>query len=155
MIKGTCDPPKLLDLLENFILFQEAAGGSIKIFAKNYQYLGVNRVISQVQNLKQNQGRLGVFWHTQGAGKSFSIIFFSQKVLRKIPGNYTFVGVTDREELDDQIYKNFANAGVVIESEKTARASSVEHLSRLLQEGSSLFLHIITKVPYRKRADLP
>jgi len=56
LIKGTCDPPKLLDLLENFILFQEAAGGSIKIFAKNYQYLGVNRVISQVQNLKQNQG---------------------------------------------------------------------------------------------------
>lgn len=134
LINGTCDPKKLLDLLENFMLFREVAGGSIKILAMNHQYLGVNRVIKQVQNIKENKGRLGVFWHTQGSGKSFSMIFFSQKVLRKIPGNYIFVIVTDREELDDQIYKIFAGVGVVTESEKTVRANSAEHLKQLLQK---------------------
>jgi type I restriction enzyme R subunit len=94
MIRGTCDPGKLLDLTENFILFHEVAGGTNKILAKNHQYLGVNNAIHAVQNIQQNQGRLGVFWHTQGSGKSFSMIFFSQKVQRKLPGNYTFVIVT-------------------------------------------------------------
>jgi len=85
MIRGTCDPGKLLDLTENFILFHEVAGGTNKILAKNHQYLGVNNAIHAVQNIQQNQGRLGVFWHTQGSGKSFSMIFFSQKVQRKLP----------------------------------------------------------------------
>ena len=61
-----------------------------------------------MQNIRENQGKLGVFWHTQGSGKSYSMVFFAQKVLRKLPGNWTFVVVTDRHDLDDQIYKNFA-----------------------------------------------
>jgi len=145
MIRGTCDPGKLLDLAENFILFHEVAGGTNKILAKNHQYLGVNNAIHAVQNIQQNQGRLGVFWHTQGSGKSFSMIFFSQKVQRKLPGNYTFVIVTDRDDLDDQIYKNFANSGAVTESEKTVRASSAEHLKRLLQEDHRYIFTLIQK----------
>ena len=91
--------------------------------AKNHQFLGVNNAINAVTHLKQNQGRLGVFWHTQGSGKSFSMVFFAQKVLRKLPGNWTFVVVTDRDELDGQIYKNFASVGAVTEAEE--RVASV------------------------------
>lgn len=145
MIRGTCDPQKLLDLAENFILFHEEAGGTNKILAKNHQYLGVNNAIHTVQNIQENQGRLGVFWHTQGSGKSFSMIFFSQKVLRKLPGDYTFVIVTDRDDLDDQIYKNFANAGVVTEPEKTVRAANAEHLKQLLREDHRYIFTLIQK----------
>ena len=145
MIRGTCHPPKLLDLAENFILYSDLAGGTNKILAKNHQYLGVNSAVRAVQNIRDNQGRLGVFWHTQGSGKSFSMIFFSQKVLRKLPGDYTFVIVTDRDDLDDQIYKNFANAGVVTEAEKTVRASSAEHLKQLLREDHRYVFTLIQK----------
>ena len=145
MILGTCHPQKLLDLAENFILYSELAGGTNKILAKNHQYLGVNSAVRAVRNIRENQGRLGVFWHTQGSGKSFSMIFFSQKVLRKLPGDYTFVIVTDRDDLDDQIYKNFASAGVVTEAEKTVRASSAEHLKRLLREDHRYVFTLIQK----------
>ncbi|VVB71155.1 Uncharacterised protein [uncultured archaeon] len=121
------------------------AGGTNKILAKNHQSLGVNTAIHAVQNIKENQGRLGVFWHTQGSGKSFSMIFFSQKVLRKLPGDYTFVIITDRDDLDDQIYKNFANSGVVTEREKTVRARSAEHLKQLLQEDHRYIFTLIQK----------
>ena len=85
IIKGTCAKDKLLDLVESFILFQDIGGKQIKILAKNHQYLGVNNAIEQFKNINENKGRLGVFWHTQGSGKSFSMIFFSQKILRKSP----------------------------------------------------------------------
>ena len=69
------------------------------------------------QRGKQGSGRAGVFWQTQGSGKSFSMVFFAQKVLRKVPGNWTFVVVTDRVELDDQIAKTFKATGAVSQDE--------------------------------------
>ena len=90
-------------------------------------------------------GRLGVFWHTQGSGKSFSMVFFSQKILRKLPGNWTFVIVTDRDDLDDQIYKNFVRCGAVTEPEKTVRAQSSEHLKQLLSENHRYVFTLIQK----------
>lgn len=131
MIRGVCDPVRLLDLVENFTLF-EAKGETNKLLAKNHQFLGVNKAITAAQQIKSNQGKLGVFWHTQGSGKSYSMVFFSQKVLRKVPGNWTFLIVTDREELDGQIYRNFASTGAVIEEEHRVRAQSAEHLKQLL-----------------------
>ena len=89
------------------------------------------------------KGRLGVFWHTQGSGKSFSMIFFSQKILRKFKGNYTFVIVTDRKELDEQIYKNFLSVGAVTEEE--VHAESGEHLKRLLSEDHRNIFTLIHK----------
>jgi type I restriction enzyme R subunit len=89
--------------------------------------------------------KLGVFWHTQGSGKSFSMVFFSQKILRKLPGNWTFVIVTDRDDLDDQIYKNFARCGAVTEPEKTVRAQSSEHLRQLLSENHRYVFTLIQK----------
>jgi type I restriction enzyme R subunit len=143
MIRGTCDKEKLLDLVENFALFEEASGGLLKKVAKNHQYLGVNNAISALKAMERNQGKLGVFWHTQGSGKSISMIFFAQKVLRKLPGNWTFVIVTDRQDLDEQIYKNFANTGAV--TEKEAHAESGKDLQRLLREDHRYVFTLIQK----------
>lgn len=133
LIKGTCEPARLLDLVENFILFMEVPGGQIKIVAKNHQYLGVNNAIEALQDLGENRGRLGVFWHTQGSGKSISMIFFAQKVLRNIPGNWSFLIVTDRDDLDTQIYGNFAAAAAITEPEESVHAKSRAHLQELLR----------------------
>ena len=140
MIRGVCEPSRLLDLVENFILYSEAEGETAKLIAKNHQYLGVNRAIEATEKIKDNQGKLGVFWHTQGSGKSFSMVFFSQKVLRKLPGNWTFVIITDREDLDGQIYRNFTSTGAVLEDEQSVRAQSAEHLKRLLNAEDHRYL---------------
>jgi len=160
-IRGTCEKTRMLDLVENFILFTDVRGGLVKLLAKYHQYLGVNNSIEAVQQIKENQGRLGVFWHTQGSGKSYSMMFFSQKVLRKIPGNWTFLVVTDRQDLDDQIYKTFAAAGAVTEPENAIRASSGEHLKRLLREDHRYIFTMIHKFhvergkTYPKLSDRP
>jgi type I restriction enzyme R subunit len=150
MIRGTCDKTKLLDIVENFTLFSEEQGGLIKLVAKNHQYLGVNNCLEAVQNIRENQGKLGVFWHTQGSGKSFSMQFFSQKVHRKITGNWTFVIITDRDDLDDQIYKNFAKTGAVTEPEKEVRANSAKHLEQLLTEDHRYVFTLIQKFRTKK-----
>lgn len=142
-IRGTCQPERLLDIVENFTAFEEVRGGLAKKVAKNHQYLGVNRAIAALANLGENQGRLGVFWHTQGSGKSLSMIFFSQKILRTVPGNWTFLVVTDRKELDTQIYKTFAACGAVTETE--AHATSGENLRQLLGEDHRYVFTLIHK----------
>ena len=144
MLRGLCDHERLLDVIENFTLFMEAQGGLIKLIAKNHQYLGANNAIRALQGIESNRGKLGVFWHTQGSGKSVSMIFFAQKVLRKIPGNWSFVLVTDRVELDNQLYKNFAGCnGVLIGKE--VHADSVVHLRGLLSEDHRYIFTLIHK----------
>ncbi len=144
ILHALCTPDRLLDVVENFILFMEVQGGLIKILAKNHQYLGVNRTISALDRIEDNHGKLGVFWHTQGSGKSISMLFFAQKVLRKVPGNWTFVVVTDRKELDDQIYKTFASTvGVLTQQE--VHAESVVHLRQLLREDHRYIFTLIHK----------
>jgi type I restriction enzyme R subunit len=155
MIRGTCDKTKLLDIVENFTLFSEEQGGLIKLVAKNHQYLGVNSCLEAVQNIRENQGKLGVFWHTQGSGKSFSMQFFSQKVHRTVEGNWTFVIITDRDDLDDQIYKNFAKTGAVTEPEKEVRAKSGEHLKQLLTEDHRYVFTLIQKFRTKKGEQYP
>lgn len=106
-MKGVCLKKHLLDIFENFTLFDESGGQAIKILARNHQFLGVNKAVEAVINRKALAGKLGVFWHTQGSGKSYSIVCFSRKIHRKLGGNYTFLVLTDREDLDTQIYKTF------------------------------------------------
>ena len=144
ILKGICDHRRLLDIIENFTLFMEVQGGLIKLIGKNHQYLGVNNAIDALRGIGSNQGKLGVFWHTQGSGKSISMIFFAQKVLRKIPGGWRFVIVTDRKELDNQIYKNFADCrGVVAQQE--IHAENVSHLRQLLSEDHRYIFTLIQK----------
>ncbi|WP_065761812.1 type I restriction endonuclease subunit R [Pseudomonas defluvii] len=151
-IRGIAEPKRLLDIVENFTVFEEVTGGIVKKIAKNHQYLGVNKAIAEVWRTKDRPkdqaGRLGVFWHTQGSGKSLSMVFFAQKILRKIPGNWTFLIVTDRNELDDQIYKTFAATGAVGEVE--AHASSGAHLKQLLTEDHRYVFTLIQKFGTKK-----
>ena len=139
MIRGTCDKEKLLDILENFVLYKDDA---IKVIPKNHQYLGVNQSIEAVYDIDNRSGKLGVFWHTQGSGKSFSMVFFTQKILRKIPGNWTFVIVTDRTDLDDQIYRTFGSVGAINEN---CQADSCEGLRQLLKEDHRMVFTLIQK----------
>ncbi|MBP1466239.1 type I restriction endonuclease subunit R [Candidatus Chloroploca sp. M-50] len=144
-VRATCAPERLLDLVENFTLFEETRGGLVKLIARNHQYLGVNNAIAAVRDLGANQGRLGVFWHTQGSGKSYSMVFFAQKILRALPGNWTFLVVTDRLDLDEQIYKNFARVGAVTEPEESVRAGDGVHLRQLLREDHRYLFTLIQK----------
>ena len=150
VIKGTCEPSRLLDIVENFTLFDQSRGERIKAVARYFQLLGVNKSVRQIQNRKDNNGRLGVFWHTQGSGKSYSMIFLSQKVMRKLEGNYTFVLITDRDDLDGQLYQNFANCGAVYEPENNVHAKSIAHLRDLLQEDHRHIFTLIQKFGTRE-----
>ena len=146
-LRGLCDRTRLLDIIENFTVFEETKGGLVKKIAQNHQYLGVNRAIAKMMELKQadpdGAKRLGVFWHTQGSGKSLSMVFFTEKVHRKLAGNWTFVIVTDREELDDQISKTFKAVGAV--STVAARATSRAHLQQLLTQDERYVFTLIQK----------
>jgi type I restriction enzyme R subunit len=147
MIRGTCDRTRLLDLVENFTLFSEHRAGLVKIIGQNHQFLGVNNAIrSMLEARKLGHGRGGVFWQTQGSGKSFSMVFFAQKVLRKLAGNWTFVVTTDRVELDDQIAKTFKATGAVSEAEgDECHAASGAHLRELLRGNHRYVFTLIHK----------
>ena len=147
MLRGTCDRARLLDLVENFTLFSEHKEGLVKVIAQNHQFLGVNNAIaSMLEARKLGHGRGGVFWQTQGSGKSFSMVFFSQKVLRKLAGDWTFVVVTDRIELDGQIAKTFKTVGAVSETEgDQCHAQSGAHLQELLRGNHRYVFTLIHK----------
>lgn len=205
LLDGMLAKEKLLDIVENFILFDESrAGGLRKIVARNHQVLGVNNAVASVQRQEElkrefppekrileyrapvkrqldevaergsasfdieeitlpkhahpDLGRLGVFWHTQGSGKSYSMAFFSEKVRRTVPGNFTFVVMTDREDLDDQIWRTFVGCGIT--DEKSPRAGSGQTLKKLLQENHRYVFSLIHKFnqpveePYSERDDI-
>jgi len=141
VLRGTCDKTRLLDIIENFTLFVKKKE-TTKIVAKYHQYLGVNEALAGVQHIEELHGKLGVYWHTQGSGKSFSMIFFSQKIFRKIQGNWTFVVITDRRDLDDQIYKTFNAAGILTQE---CQADSGAELKQLLREDHRFVFTLIHK----------
>lgn len=147
MLRGVAEPGRLLDLLENFAIFSEHKTGYVKILAQNHQFLGVNNAIgSMLQARSAGHGRAGVFWQTQGSGKSLAMVFFAQKVLRRVPGNWTFVVVTDRTELDDQIARTFKETGAVSEADsKSCHAGSGAHLRQLLTENHRYVFTLIHK----------
>ena len=153
LLKGVCDKRNFLDLVENFILFDDSSGETRKILARNHQFLGVNRAVEAVRDREARNRQLGVFWHTQGAGKSYSMVMFARKVHRRIGGNFTFLVLTDRQDLDRQIYKTFAGCGVVDEEGDPCRASSGDHLRQLLGEHKSHVFSLIQKFNERVPED--
>jgi type I restriction enzyme R subunit len=145
MLRGLCEPSRLLDLAENYTLFSEHKSGLTKIIGQNHQFIGVNNAIrAMLKAREEGHGRGGVFWQTQGSGKSFSMVFFAQKVLRKIPGNWTFVVVTDRVELDEQIAKTFAACGAV-SKDADCHAKSGADLKDLLSGNNRYVFTLIHK----------
>lgn len=141
VLRGTCDKVRLLDIVENFVLF-ESKKNTVKIVAKYHQYLGVNQALAGLHAIRERQGRLGVFWHTQGSGKSFSMVFFCQKAFRKYAGNWTFVIVTDRKDLDEQIYTTFSATGMLTSD---SQADSALELKQLLSEDHRYVFTLIHK----------
>ena len=147
MLRGICKKENFLDLFENFILFDHSGGITAKILARNHQYLGVNEAVKAYAARKLNDGKLGVFWHTQGSGKSYSMAFLSQKIRRKFAGSPTIVILTDREDLNKQISDTFENCGLLGKGTKASQyiASSGEDLERKLRGNPSFIFTLIQK----------
>ena len=216
LLDGMLAHDRLLDIVENYILFDESKPGATrKVIARNHQVLGVNRAVASVaqqEELKlefpsplrlrhrvvklplesripaENEsvsgraaaaspfipegpvdiierahpdlGRLGVFWHTQGSGKSYSMAFFAEKVRRKLEGNFTFLLMTDRNDLDSQVYKTFIGCGIA--DDQTPRAATGDDLKKRLKENHRYVFSLIHKFnkdvdpkqPYSERDDI-
>ena len=164
IIVGVCEKRRFLDLFENFILFDTSTGETVKLIARNHQFIGVNKAIENIKlkeelykqgkiSLEEKQ-KLGVFWHTQGSGKSYSMVFLCQKIHRKFTGSYTFLIVTDRNELDNQIYGTFSGVGAVPQvkagADNSLRAKSGEHLKKLLREEHRYLFSLIHKFNFQE-----
>lgn len=138
MLRGAFSTERLLDLVQNFVLFEVNASRTTKVLAKYHQVDAVNRAVEATAKAMKNDGRAGVVWHTQGAGKSYSMVFYAQK-LRRDPRfeNPTLVCVTDRIDLDDQLMQTFAKQAELAQAVKQADEVS----------GGSGSLHELLKVP--------
>ena len=146
MLRGICKKENFLDLFENFILFDHSGGHTAKILARNHQYLGVNEAVKAYKARKLNDGKLGVFWHTQGSGKSYSMVFLAQKIRRKFAGSPTIVVLTDRDELNKQISDTFENCGLLGKSKASQFiASSGDDLVIKLKGNPSFVFTLIQK----------
>jgi type I restriction enzyme, R subunit len=168
MILGVCEKQRFLDLLENFILFDDSLGSAVKLIARNHQFIGVNKAIENIRHKEQlftagsisieERQKLGVFWHTQGSGKSYSMVFFCQKIHRKFTGSYTFLVVTDRNELDTQIYGTFSGVGAVPQVKAGGRhalkASSGKNLKELLGAEHRYLFTLIHKFNFEEEITL-
>lgn len=150
-IDGLLKKERLIDYIENFVLFDNQ---KYKIIAKNHQYLGVNNLIRAVERKGELNGKLGVFWHTQGSGKSYSMVMFTRKVKRKIIGNFTFLIITDREDLDTQIHKNFVRTEVIGNNDE-CRPKNSEQLRNFLQKNKEFVFTLIHKFRYDKAKKYP
>src|SRR6266480_3159572 len=151
VITGLFPQKRLLDYVENFILYYKEKE---KIIAQNHQFIGVNKAYNKFLRREELGGKLGVFWHTQGSGKSFSMIFYARKIFRKQTGNFTFVVVTDREDLDGQIYRNFLHTGTVTKAE-VAQPKNSEEMRKFLGQNKRLIFKIIQKFRWPKGQPYP
>lgn len=150
-IEGLLKQDRLIDYIENFILFNNQR---TKIIAKNHQYLGVNNLIESVNNREKLEGKLGVFWHTQGSGKSYSMVMFARKVKRKINGNFTFLIITDRDDLNTQIHKNFVRTEVIGPKDE-CQPKNGEQLRDYLTKNKEFVFTLIQKFRYDKGKKYP
>ncbi|OQY39983.1 MAG: deoxyribonuclease [Candidatus Cloacimonetes bacterium 4572_65] len=151
LLRGLCNKDRLLDYIENFTFFH---GEDTKIVAQNHQFLGVNKAIESFKDRENRDGKLGVFWHTQGSGKSFSMAFLYRKIMRKEGGDFSFVIITDRNDLDGQIYKNFVKSGVITKND-AATPSNGKKLREALAKNKKIVFTLIQKFRYDKGKTFP
>ena len=151
LIDGLFRKERLIDYIENFVFFDNKR---TKIIAKNHQFLGVNNLMENVRNREALNGKLGVFWHTQGSGKSYSMVMFVRKVRRKVSGNFTFLVITDREDLDTQIHKTFVRTEVIGDKEECQPKNSSQ-LREFLSSNKPMVFTLIHKFGYDKTKQYP
>ncbi len=153
--KGLLQKKRLLDYIENFILFEtNNKSHYTKIIAKNHQFFGVNNAFNAFLNRDKLAGKLGVFWHTQGSGKSYSMIMLAKKIKHLVNGNFTFLIVTDRTDLDTQIWKNFLRTEFMTNEENVQPPTS-EQLRKELQGNKTILFTLIHKFRYDKGNEYP
>ena len=128
--KGIFEKERLLDILKNFICFSNEQKGAAKILAGYHQYFAVKKAIASTQKATETDGKGGVFWHTQGSGKSLSMVFYAQ-LLQKALNSPTIVVLTDRNDLDDQLYGQFSKCKDFLR-QTPVQAESRAHLKQLL-----------------------
>ena len=150
-VLGLLAPARLLDYVENFVVFYRETN---KVIAQNHQFIGVNHAFDVFTRRQEVAGKLGVFWHTQGSGKSFSMVFYTRKVFRKLSGNFTFLVVTDRDDLDGQIYRNFLHTGTVAPKDDVRPRDSAQ-LREMLGKNKRVVFTLIQKFRYDKGLDYP
>lgn len=133
--RGIFKKEHLLDILQNFICFDKKQGSVQKIMAAYHQYFAVNKAVERAKKAIEGDGKIGVFWHTQGSGKSLSMVFFAHQLIQKIP-EVTIVVVTDRKDLDDQLFGQFARCKDFLR-QQPQNAESREDLANKLRNRKS------------------
>lgn len=128
---GIFEKSRLLDILKNFICFSNENKGAAKILAGYHQYFAVKKAIESTKHATQTDGKGGVFWHTQGSGKSLSMVFYAH-LLQSALNSPTIVVITDRNDLDDQLYTQFAKCKDFLRQEPV-HATSRANLKQLLE----------------------
>lgn len=142
---GMFQKERLLDILHNFICFDKKEGKTAKILAAYHQYFAVCKTMDRTKTAVHGNGKIGVFWHTQGSGKSLSMVFYAHQLIQKMP-EVTIVVVTDRKDLDDQLYGQFSRCKDFL-SATPIQAKSREDLADLLRgrKSGGLFFTTIQK----------
>lgn len=148
MLEGMLEKQRLLDIVENFICFSSSGNLSsadninssenlsntgnqtVKILAAYHQYFGVKKAIQRAKAAIAGDGKIGVFWHTQGSGKSLSMVFFAHLLQKQMPGT-TFVVITDRNDLDNQLYSQFARCQKFLRQTPTQATSRQDLKNKL------------------------
>lgn len=133
LIKGMCRPEVLIDLIQNFILFKDEGHKTVKILAAYHQYHAVNKAISESKRAAASEGdnKIGVIWHTQGSGKSLTMAFYTAKLVQRL-NNPTILVLTDRNDLDDQLFLTFSQSSELLRT-TPKQATSREELKQLLR----------------------
>lgn len=135
LLNGMFPKERLVDIIRNFIMFKESEEKTIKILAGYHQYFAVNKAITRTYKaLAEKSNKIGVVWHTQGSGKSFSMVFYAGSIIRNPEfNNPTIVVLTDRNDLDGQLYNTFCSCSRLILRQTPVQAGSREHLKELLK----------------------
>lgn len=129
-VEGIFQKERLLDILKNFICFNNDGPNTFKILAGYHQYFAVKKAIESTKHATQTDGKGGVFWHTQGSGKSLSMVFYAH-LLQEALNSPTVVVITDRNDLDNQLYSQFSKCQEFLR-QTPIQAQSREHLKELL-----------------------
>jgi type I site-specific deoxyribonuclease, HsdR family len=135
LIEGVFRKKRLLDIIRNFIVFQEIKGKTVKIVAGYHQYFAVKKAVERTrQALENNDRKVGVVWHTQGSGKSFSMVFYTGLIVSNPEfSNPTIVVLTDRNDLDSQLYNTFTACSKLLLRQEPKQAKDRAHLKELLK----------------------
>lgn len=130
MVDGMMPKARLMDIIKNFVCFNDAGEKVIKILAAYHQYFGVTKAIDRAVEAVDGDGKIGVFWHTQGSGKSLSMVFFAHLLQERL-NCPTIVVITDRNDLDDQLFGQFGRCKDFLR-QSPVQATSRENLKELL-----------------------